>query len=97
MRSIRLVAAFCLLTSLGWSQYGTGTILGTVTDPSGAVVAGAQVVAKNLETDGSRTFTTDEAGNYQFNALQPGTYSVTTAAPGFKTGVVSKVVLRVNT
>ena len=94
---MRLLAAFLLLASLGWSQYGTGTILGTVTDPSGAIVAGAQVTAKNLDTDESRSFTTDETGNYQFNSLPPGSYSITASAAAFKTGVVSKVVLRVNT
>ena len=97
MKLITFVAAFCLVAGLGWSQYGTGTILGTVTDPSGAVVAGAQVTAKNLETAESRQFISDETGNYQFNALPPGMYSVTVTAPAFKTGVVTKVVLRVNT
>ncbi|MEO8127543.1 MAG: TonB-dependent receptor [Bryobacteraceae bacterium] len=97
MKSAKLVFVFLLLVNLGWSQYGTGTILGTVTDPSGAVVAGAQVAAKKLDTDETRTLTTDETGNYQFNALPPGTYSLTASAPAFKTGVVSNLVLRVNT
>jgi hypothetical protein len=91
VKSIKLVVLLCSLASLGWSQYGTGTILGTITDPTGAVVVGGTVTAKNLDTDESRSFTSDEAGNYQFNALPPGTYSVTAAAPSFKTGVVSKV------
>ena len=70
--------------SLSHAQLTTADIVGTVTDPTGAVVANAQVVAKNLATNVTRTVTTGASGEYSFNLLQPGHYSVTTTAPGFK-------------
>jgi hypothetical protein len=78
------------------AQYGRGTILGTVTDSSGAVIPGILVTAKNLATNETREFTTDESGNYQFNALISGRYSITATGSQFKTTTVSDVDLRVN-
>ncbi len=93
---LRTLFVFSYTISL-FAQYGTGTILGTVTDPSAAVVAGATVTAKNNATDETRTFTADSSGNYQFNALQSGTYTLSATAPSFKTATVADVALRVNT
>jgi outer membrane receptor protein involved in Fe transport len=61
----------------------SATIQGTVTDHSGAVVAGAQVVAKNKANDVSRTTTTSDTGYYQFELLPVGTYTVTVTKSGF--------------
>ena len=86
----------CLLLSSGqhaWAQLATGDILGTVSDPSGAVVAGATVRIENTETREARTFTTKDTGNYVFSSLQPGTYVVTVTAPSFKSSKTSNVVL----
>lgn len=71
-------------SSLAHAQLTTADIVGTVTDATGAVVANAQVVAKNLATNVSRTVTTGSSGDYSFNLLQPGHYSVTVTASGFK-------------
>src|SRR5467141_1065683 len=60
-------------------------IQGTVTDKSGAVVSGAQVVAKNKATDLTRTATTSETGYYRFEFLPVGTYTVTVTKTGFGT------------
>src|SRR6266403_2887380 len=60
-------------------------IQGTVTDKSGAVVSGAQVVAKNKATDLTRTATTSETGYYRFELLPVGTYTVTVTKTGFGT------------
>ncbi|MGI4853534.1 MAG: TonB-dependent receptor domain-containing protein [Janthinobacterium lividum] len=70
--------------TLSHAQLTTADIVGTVTDSTGAVVANAQVVAKNLATNVSRTVTTGSSGDYTFNLLQPGHYSVTVTSPGFK-------------
>ena len=78
-------------------QYGTGTILGTVTDPTNAVIAAVKVTATNKETGESRIFATDSAGNYQFNALPAGEYTITATAASFKTATAPDVTLRVNT
>ncbi|MCC6589899.1 MAG: TonB-dependent receptor [Bryobacterales bacterium] len=89
--------AVCALTaSVALAQYGRGTILGTVTDSSGAAVPGVRVSARSLETNETREFITDDAGNYQFNALLSGNYTLSAAGKQFKTATVEKVELRVN-
>jgi len=69
------------------------TILGTVTDPSGAVVTGATVTVKNEGTNFERTMVTDENGDYRIVGLEVGTYQVSVSAPSFKTFVRSRIVL----
>lgn len=64
---------------------GTGTIQGTVTDPSGAVVAGASVTAENVETGVQTSRKTTDAGFFVLSPLQPGEYTVTVKAEGFQT------------
>src|SRR5216684_3888329 len=61
----------------------SGTIQGTVTDKSGAVVAGAQAVAKSKATDSIRTATTGDTGYYKFELLPVGFYTVTVSKTGF--------------
>jgi outer membrane receptor protein involved in Fe transport len=63
----------------------SATIQGTVTDKSGAVVSGAEVVAKNKATDLTRTTTTTDTGYYRFELLTVGTYTVTVTKAGFGT------------
>jgi len=63
----------------------SATIQGTVTDKSGAVVTGVQVVAKNKATDITRTTSTNDVGFYQFGLLSVGTYTVTVSKTGFAT------------
>lgn len=76
-----MVLAFA---TVSWSQAaGTGAIGGTVKDPSGAVVAGAEVTVKNVDTGAERKFTTTEAGIYNAPYLQPGRYEVRVRAQGF--------------
>lgn len=66
-----------------------GTLLGTVTDPTGAAIAGAAVAVKNVNTGLSRTVTTSEDGSYSVPELPIGTYSVTVEKSGFRQGVVN--------
>jgi outer membrane receptor protein involved in Fe transport len=61
----------------------TGTIQGTVTDTSGAVISGAQVVAKSKTTDTTRTTTTSSAGTYSFDLLPISTYTISITNNGF--------------
>lgn len=63
---------------------GKGAIAGTVTDRSGAVIAGAQVSTTNTATGITTTVTTTGAGDYTFSNLDPGIYSVTASATGFE-------------
>src|ERR1022692_2271912 len=95
---IRGVFGVVLVTALGvllftpvHAQVAGGTVLGTVKDPSGAVVAGAQVTITDIATGVSRVVPTDGSGSYSSANLLPGTYSITVTAPGFATEVRSDI------
>src|ERR1043165_9404165 len=95
-----LPASFLLLLLLAsaiaaQTQITTGTIQGTVIDANGAVIPGAKVDIKNLDTNASRTLTTDEGGRFVAPLLQPGNYSVTVSKQGFTTAVLEKTALTV--
>src|ERR1043166_7161497 len=95
-----LPASFLLLLLLAsaiaaQTQITTGTIQGTVIDANGAVIPGANVDIKNLDTNVSRSLTTDEGGRFVAPLLQPGNYSVTVSKQGFSTGVLEKTTLTV--
>ena len=97
LRSLRFAGVLFTSAALLLAQFGAGTILGTVTDPTGAVVPNASVTARNTATNETRTFTTDADGFYRFNALHNGAYTITVTAPSFKAATVSNLVLTVNT
>jgi len=67
------------------AQRTTGTIVGTVTDESGAILPGVTVTLRGPTVVGAQTSTTNEAGLYRFPALPPGTYDLTFTMPGFGT------------
>jgi hypothetical protein len=73
----------------------TGALTGTITDPSGAVVANAQIVITNRATGQSRTATSGINGSYRFTLLPPGTYSVSVSMTGFKTAEFPSVTINV--
>ena len=75
---------FLLAPSPAQAQAVTGTLLGNVTDSSGAGVPGATVTALETQTNTSRTAVTNEAGYYIFSSLQNGTYTVDAELQGFK-------------
>ena len=90
----------CFLTGLILSltasaQLPTSTLNGTVTDPQGAVVAGAKVVITNTATGASREVTTAGDGGYAITDLTPGNYSVRVTASGFATTEFKEVHLDV--
>ena len=82
--------------SLTWAQFTAGTILGTVSDPSGAAVPGAKVVATNLDTGFARAAETTQAGDYMMSNMPLGRYQITAEASGFKKAVVGPVTLVVD-
>lgn len=91
----------CLLVSgalspVALSQAATTSLSGTVTDPNGAVVAGATVTLTNAATGLTRTTTTTDAGTYQFPQLPPGTYDLKVEQTGFKSIVRKGLQLQVN-
>src|SRR6185369_10981870 len=77
------------------TQITTGTIQGTVVDANGAVIPGANVEIKNLDTNLARTLTTDEGGRFVALALPPGPYSITVSKQGFATSVAERLDLTV--
>ena len=76
-----------LLSVSAFAQTNSGRITGTVTDPSGAVVPNAKVVALNLKIQAMKEAVTNEQGNYVITAVQPGVYTVTATAAGFSKAV----------
>src|SRR5947209_6707348 len=83
---LRFMLLFLLLLgTLGVlsAQSTTGTILGTVSDPSGAVIPNASVTITNVENGSVRTLATDKSGNYEAPTLPVGRYSVAVTATGF--------------
>src|SRR5437879_461467 len=85
-----------LLFSLSlFSQVSTGTISGVVQDTSGAVIAGAMVTVRNVDTGAVRSLTSDEGGRYVVPVLPVGNYSVQGQQAGFKTEIRSGIDLTV--
>ncbi|HEX4067115.1 MAG TPA: carboxypeptidase regulatory-like domain-containing protein [Acidobacteriaceae bacterium] len=78
------------------SAQSTASLSGTVADPSGAVVPGAQITVHALATGTDRTTRSDSAGAYSVAALQPGNYSITVVASGFATYKVPSMALLVD-
>ncbi len=93
---VSLALVFVLVAGLS-AQTFRGTILGTVTDPSGAVLAGAKVTVKNAGTGLERTTETSADGSYSLPELPIGTYTVTVTQTGFQTFVATGVTVDVAT
>src|SRR5690242_7289897 len=78
------------------AQLDTGVLLGTVVDPSGAVIPSAEGVVQNQGTGASQTIHTDNTGSFIAPALPVGLYRVTVSAAGFKKRVTENVRLQVS-
>jgi len=90
------LALFFTATPSSAQTAATGTVLGAVTDPSGAVITGAQVELVNTETGAKTVAATRAQGEYAFPGVAPGTYSVTATALGFRAMSVTDVNVQVN-
>ncbi len=95
-RLVFAVAVLCLCASL-YGQAVNGTLLGTITDASGAVVPNAKVTITETRTGISRSTAANENGYYVFPDLPLGNYNVQVEQPGFRTAVRSGVDVLVNT
>jgi len=91
------LACFTLLMCGLAAGQATTSLRGTITDPSGSTVSGAQVILANSESKIERTASTAEQGGYQFLFIPPGTYSLTVTASGFRPYKLSGLQLLVNT
>jgi Carboxypeptidase regulatory-like domain/TonB dependent receptor len=94
-RVLTLVLVPLALSVSGGAQTDRGSIVGTVRDPTGAVVPGATVTVTNKGTDITLTTVTNNTGEYQALALLPGDYEVRVTAPGFQTAIQSDIAIHV--
>ena len=79
------------------AQAGTATVYGNVKDAQGAMVPGAAITLTSVDTGATRTAVSSENGAYRFVALTPGTYTLKVEITGFRTAVVEKLPLTVDT
>lgn len=80
-----LVTAFAAVSASAQTQITTGVIQGNVEDEHGATVPGATVEVKNVDTNLTKTLTTDDNGRFVFLQLPPGRYTLTASKQGFAT------------
>ena len=92
-----LTLFFCFSIALQGQTATSGTILGTVLDPTGATVAKAKLDLVSARTGTTIETTTNSSGSYTFPTVAPGSYNLTVSAPGFQTSTVSGVNVEVNT
>lgn len=86
------ILLFCFAVLPGWSQAASGTISGTVTDPTGAVIPSASVVLEDVQTGVKSETTSNGAGFFHFAAVASSTYKMTIKAAGFETWIATDIV-----
>ena len=96
IRALLIVIVTIALSTVALGQTSRGTVTGTVTDPNGAVIAGAEVTLTSGATKLSRTTTTNSEGLYRFEAVDPGPYSLKVTATGFGEVVHTGIEVRAN-
>jgi hypothetical protein len=84
-KAIQSIPLLAVLVFPVLAQTNFGRISGTVTDPSGAAVPGAKVTIRDVDTQATRSLTSDSNGAYVAQNLPIGPYSITVEASGFKT------------
>ncbi|GGG74780.1 hypothetical protein GCM10011585_16890 [Edaphobacter dinghuensis] len=94
--TLLFVSLFAVSDRLYAQAGATGTILGTVTDSTGAIVANAVVTVTNTATDAKVRMTSSSSGDYQASSLNPGSYSVSAEMSGFQKSVTSDFTLAVD-
>src|ERR1051325_1653175 len=95
--ALALAAILCAVPSSASAQAVTGTLLGNITDSSGAAVPGVTVTATEVDTNVTRTTVSNEAGHYSFPSMRNGKYSVTAELQGFKKVTRQNIEVDVNT
>src|SRR5215472_3009015 len=95
-RVVAIVGLF-VFTLSAFAQTDRGTLTGTVADPSGAVIPGVPIEAKNVQTGAVYEAGSSETGNYTLAQLPAGTYELSATLPGFKRFVRTGVIVSVAT
>src|SRR3981189_1596088 len=89
-----IIRLLIFATVSAFAQSTFGAFVGTVRDPSGAVIGSAKVTAINKGTDARRTTLTESGGSYDLVNLEPGAYQLEVEAPGFQRGVFPNLELQ---
>jgi Carboxypeptidase regulatory-like domain len=101
VRKLSVFAFFPLfvafLMSTATAQTNQGSIAGNVTDPSGALVSGAKITAKNVNTGATYETVSTSSGGYRLPNVNIGTYDLTVSSQGFKTATLTGVVVQTAT
>ena len=93
MKLLKSILIAALFAAVAFSQGLTGSINGTVTDPSGSAISGAEITLTNIATSQRREARTDPTGSFVFTQLLPGTFRLAVSAPGFKRYEQTDVIL----
>ncbi|MBM3725676.1 MAG: TonB-dependent receptor [Acidobacteria bacterium] len=94
--SVLKILLTCLLgAGLALAQFDSATVLGTVRDKTGGVIAAASITLANLDTGIETRKSTDESGSFEFFTVRPGRYRVSAEAPGFSKAVAAEVAVSV--
>src|SRR5688500_5162891 len=97
MQNLLRVAVVCALSSVAaFAQGGRSTILGTVTDQTGAPVPKVSITVTNTGTQQSRSTVTSERGDFEITALDVGAYDLQAEHPGFRIAVIRSIQLEVD-
>jgi hypothetical protein len=94
--ALLLLTSLFLLSSFGWAQEVTGSIVGTVLDPNGAAVTGATITARDLDRGTILTTTTNDEGAFNISGVPAGRYEVQAAAKGFQGAVNRNLTITLN-
>jgi Carboxypeptidase regulatory-like domain len=98
MKILKLAFLLLIMSNCGRAQTNSqGALVGTVTDPTGAVVPNVSVTATNLATGIQTQTTTGAEGDYRFSFLSPGNYTVTLEKDGFNKAEIHDIVVEVGT
>ena len=95
LRVLGRYLSFLVACGLATAQMvNLASVRGTVTDPAGAVLVNAQVSIVNIDTNSKRTAATSQAGDFEFQALQPGRYQLTVVNAGFETFQANDIIVQ---
>src|SRR5438309_9657410 len=97
MRNLTVVVCLLFFALCAFAQTDRGTLTGTVSDPSGAVIPGVSIEAKNVQTGATYQAGSSETGNYTLAQSPAGTYELSATLPGFKRFVRTGLIVAVAT
>ena len=97
IRAFFFIVCLTAFPVIAFAQTDRGTLTGTVSDPSGAVIPGVSIEAKNIQTGATYQAGSSETGNYTLAQLPAGTYELSATLPGFKRFVREGIIVSVAT